>query len=106
MTSICHKQFFLSHLLTPGKSHISSVRNTEAALGAIQPEGLIPGESVQSNSHHITAFSPKVPKAGSKCTLYWHQSPSKCHLPPTEEEGSSQDAQLNQRMKEVDVIAL
>lgn len=35
MTSICHKQFFLSHLLTPGISHISSVRNTEAALGTI-----------------------------------------------------------------------
>lgn len=106
MTSICQKQFFLSHLLTPGISHISSVRNTEAALGTIQPQVLIPGESLQSSSHHISAFSPKVPKAGNKCTLYWHQSPSKCPLPVTEKEGSSQDVQLNQRKKGVEVMAL
>lgn len=81
MTSICHKQFFLSHLLTPGINHISSVRNTEAALGTIQPEVLILGKSVQNNSHHIRAFSPKDSKAGNKCTLYWHQSPSKHSLP-------------------------
>lgn len=99
MTSICHKQFFLSHLLTPGINHISSVRNTEAALGTIQPQVLIPGKSVQNDSHHIRALAPKGPEAGNKCTLYRHQPPFKTFSATHGMEGSSRYPLLYQRKK-------
>lgn len=103
MTSVCHKQFFLFHLSTPGISQISSARNAEAALGTIQPEVVIPDKPVQNNSHHIRAFLPKDTKAGNKCTPYWHQPPSKYSH---HRAGRQLPLFPASSKKEVDVIAL
>lgn len=68
---------------------------------------LIPAKSVRNNSHHIRAFSPGDPRAGYKCTLRWHQLPSKPSLPPTGWKAAAAIPSLiKERKKEVGIMAL